>query len=80
MASRFLNFGCLGLVMVIPMHLADYIELVDWSGRQIRPDKRSAISETAPPILARLGIEQGNWPKMAAGHSELPTMFWLVNS
>jgi len=45
----------------IPMHLADYIELVDWSGRQIRPDKRGAISEKSPPILARLGIEQGNW-------------------
>ena len=45
----------------ISMHLADYIELVDWTGRQIRPDKRGAISETAPPILARLGIEQGNW-------------------
>jgi len=45
----------------IPMHLADYIELVDWTGRQIRPDKRGAISETAPPILSRLGIEQGNW-------------------
>jgi hypothetical protein len=45
----------------IPMHLTDYIELVDWTGRQIRPDKRGAISENAPPILARLGIEQGNW-------------------
>jgi REP element-mobilizing transposase RayT len=45
----------------IPMHLTDYIELVDWTGRQIRPDKRGAISDSAPPILARLGIEQGNW-------------------
>jgi len=45
----------------IPMHLIDYIELVDWTGRQIRPDKRGAISETSPPILARLGIEQDNW-------------------
>jgi REP element-mobilizing transposase RayT len=45
----------------IPMHITDYIELVDWTGRQIRPDKRGAISEDAPPILARLGIDQGNW-------------------
>ena len=45
----------------IPMHRTDYIELVDWTGRQIRPDKRGAISDTAPPILARLGIEQGYW-------------------
>jgi REP element-mobilizing transposase RayT len=45
----------------IPMHLTDYIELVDWTGRQIRPNKRGAISENAPPILTRLGIEQSNW-------------------
>jgi hypothetical protein len=45
----------------ISMHLNDYIELVDWTGRQIRPDKRGAISENVPPILARLAIEQGNW-------------------
>jgi REP element-mobilizing transposase RayT len=45
----------------IPMNLSDYIELIDWSGRQIRPDKRGSISDNAPPILARLGIEQGNW-------------------
>ncbi len=45
----------------IPLHLTDYIELVDWTGRQIRADKRGAINENVPPILARLGIEQGNW-------------------
>ena len=45
----------------ITMHLTDYIELVDWTGRQIRPDKRGLISNTAPPILARLGIEQDSW-------------------
>ena len=45
----------------IPMHFSDYIELVDWSGRQLRQDKLGAISNTAPPILARLGIEPGNW-------------------
>jgi hypothetical protein len=45
----------------IPIHLTDYIELVDWSGRQIRPNKRGAISDSAQQILARLGIEQNNW-------------------
>ncbi len=45
----------------IPLHLTDYIELVDWTGRQIRADKRGAINENVPPILGRLGIEQGNW-------------------
>ena len=32
-------------------NLIDYIELVDWTGRVIRDDKRGAISATAPPIL-----------------------------
>ena len=35
----------------------DYIELVDWTGRQIRDDKRGNIDVGQPPILDRLGIE-----------------------
>ena len=31
-------------------NLIDYIELLDWTGRIIRHDKRGAISESAPPI------------------------------
>jgi len=37
--------------------LKDYLELVDWAGRQIREDKRGAINSREPPILERLGIE-----------------------
>jgi len=37
--------------------LKDYIELVDWSGRQIREDKRGAIDSTEPTILNRLGLD-----------------------
>ncbi|MFO7602304.1 MAG: transposase, partial [Gammaproteobacteria bacterium] len=39
--------------------LRDYIELVDWAGRQIRDDKRGAINTNTPPILQRLGIDTG---------------------
>jgi putative transposase len=45
----------------IPYHLIDYLELVDWTGRQMRSDKRSAIAATEPPILARLGFTPGCW-------------------
>ena len=31
--------------------LSDYIELVDWTGRIIRKDKRGAIADDLPPIL-----------------------------
>jgi hypothetical protein len=43
------------------MKLTDYIELVEWSGRQIHNKKKGAISSTLPPILNRLGIESDNW-------------------
>jgi REP element-mobilizing transposase RayT len=45
----------------IPYHFVDYIELVDWTGRQMRPDKRGAIDVATPPILARLGIPTDCW-------------------
>jgi len=41
----------------IPFDFRDYLELVDWTGRAIRPDKRGFIPENAPKILGRLGIE-----------------------
>jgi hypothetical protein len=38
----------------IPFNLVDYLELVDWTGRIIREDKRGHIAENLPPILDRL--------------------------
>ncbi len=45
----------------LPFLLTDYIELVEWTGRQIRDDKRGHINQTLPPILERLGLDQQNW-------------------
>jgi len=42
-------------------NLIDYIELIDWTGRQIREDKRGAINERIPPILNRLQISPTHW-------------------
>ena len=39
-----------------------YIELVDWTGRELRPGKRGAIPEAAPSALHRLGIRPDRWP------------------
>uniref|UniRef100_UPI000A6330B7 transposase n=1 Tax=Marinagarivorans algicola TaxID=1513270 RepID=UPI000A6330B7 len=41
--------------------LADYIDLVDWTGRAIRDDKRGAIATHLPPILDRLNIDIDAW-------------------
>lgn len=45
--------------------LADYLELVDWTGRVMCDDKRGAIAENLPPILERLQIEPRYWLYMA---------------
>ena len=41
---------------VVAMSLARYLELLDWVGRTIRSDKRSAIPEGLAPILSRIGM------------------------
>lgn len=45
----------------IPFRFEEYLELVDWTGRAIRDDKRGFIPENLPPILARLGIGDEPW-------------------
>jgi len=49
----------------LPFRLADYLELVDWTGRIMRDDKRGAIAENLPPILERLQIDPRYWLYMA---------------
>ncbi|MCL6269331.1 transposase [Sansalvadorimonas sp. 2012CJ34-2] len=47
--------------LAIPFALVDYMELVDWSGRAIRDDKRGSIPASVPPILSRLDINPDEW-------------------
>jgi REP element-mobilizing transposase RayT len=58
-----LKFG--GAVMdnepTIPFLFADYLELVDWTGRAIRSDKRGAIDSRLPPIMQRLNVDSAAW-------------------
>jgi REP element-mobilizing transposase RayT len=39
----------------------EYLQLVDWTGRIIRSDKRGYIDEELPPILTRLQITLDRW-------------------
>jgi len=50
----------------IPFSLLDYIELVDWSGRIIREDKRGAISNHRPSILSQLRLDDDTWLSLAS--------------
>ena len=41
----------------IPFGWHEYAQLVDWTGRQVRDDKRGHIAGEQPEILQRLGLE-----------------------
>jgi REP element-mobilizing transposase RayT len=41
----------------VPFAFEDYLELVDWTGRALRSDKRGHIAEQHPRILDRLNID-----------------------
>jgi REP element-mobilizing transposase RayT len=45
----------------LPLSLDDYLALLDWTGRQIRSDKRGAIPDDLRPILERLAINADAW-------------------
>ena len=44
-------------INAIPINLKDYMELVDWGGREIKHNKRGHIPTQAPPILVRLRMD-----------------------
>lgn len=56
---------CGGAHAAIPFCLRDYLDLVDWSGRAMRSDKRGSIDNRLPPIILRLGIDPKSWLAMA---------------
>jgi REP element-mobilizing transposase RayT len=46
---------------ILPMTAAEYFDLVDQSGRMIRPDKRGAIDARLKPILLRIRANPEAW-------------------
>lgn len=49
----------------IPFNLKDYIDLVDWTGRIVREDKRGAIAAGVPKLVAALGLNEDEWRLLA---------------
>jgi len=48
----------------LPFQLEDYLELLDWTGRIFREDKRGMISHSIPPILERLDMNSDRWKSL----------------
>ena len=49
------------LIAVLPIRLEDYIELVQWTGKQVRPDKRGAIPASMPSVLKHYENKPERW-------------------
>ena len=45
----------------LSMSLAQYLELLDWTGRQLNKAKRGSIPRHLAPILTRIGIDSNSW-------------------
>jgi len=53
------------------MTRSEYIELLEWTARQIVPGKRGATPEDTPPILQRLNISPEIWCILATSFDSL---------
>jgi hypothetical protein len=55
----------------LSMPLERYLALVDWTGRQLRSDKRGAIPAELAPLLTQLGIAPDRWLDLALRFGKL---------
>ena len=50
----------------LPFRLQEYLELVDWTARILREEKRGFIDACQPPILERLHFDSATWLTLAS--------------
>ena len=55
----------------LPMSVANYLELLDWTARELRADKRGATPASAAPIFERLGIDAEVWCELTRDFGKL---------
>lgn len=53
------------------MSLESYLELLDWTGRQVRSDKRGSIPDHLSPILERIGMSPTHWCELVQEYDSL---------
>jgi len=55
----------------LPISVADYLELLDWTARQTVPGKRGSTPADAPPILERLQVSATTWCELVSNFGRL---------
>ena len=59
----------------IPFHGLDYLRLVDWTGRQLRANKRGQIPLELVPIVERLDMGAEQWLETI---DRFGSLFWRM--
>jgi hypothetical protein len=57
----------------LPITTQDYLDLIDWTARLTRDDKRGSIGASEPPILRKLGLSEQQWNQQTLGTE---TRYW----
>ena len=60
---------------VPPMTEAEYIDLVDFTGREWHPGKRGVIRADEPPALRKLGLDKDHWTMKVKG---VGSNYWRI--
>jgi hypothetical protein len=55
--------------------VGDYLELVDFTGRQIAPEKPGKIAASEPAALTKLGLSKDHWTTKVKG---IGSGYWRV--
>jgi len=58
-----------------PMTEAEYIDLVDFTGRELHPGKRGIIKADEPKALLKLGLDKNHWTMKVKG---VGSSYWRV--
>ncbi len=53
--------------------MADYLEVIEWTARLTRADKRGVIDASEPTILRKLGVTERQWSTQVLGTE---TRYW----
>ncbi|TXH68706.1 MAG: transposase [Lysobacteraceae bacterium] len=59
----------------LALSTADYLQLLDWTGRQLHPGKRGRIAADAPAVLRTLDADPSRWTSRVRG---IGSGYWRV--